>query len=118
MEEERMKRSALIFAIVFVVSMLAFLVMMCGEQQAKTEKHPNVPTALQINFVGDKNKMVYHMPTCKYCPKDPAAIVPLDSPISAERGGFKPCKSCKPPTSGEPKNAAPPKTPKPPASPK
>jgi hypothetical protein len=113
-----MKRAALIFAAVFMVSLFAFLLMNCGEQQAKTEKQVNVPTALQMNFVGDKKLMRYHMPTCRYRPTDPERIVPLDSPLSAERAGFKPCKKCNPPTSADSGKVAPPTTPKPPAPPK
>jgi methylphosphotriester-DNA--protein-cysteine methyltransferase len=91
-EEQNVKK---IFIIVTIMALMGIFTAFATF--AKEEKHPNVPTAQQMNFVGDKGNMVYHFPTCKKCPKDAKIVVPLDSPLSATRAGFKPCKTCHPP---------------------
>jgi hypothetical protein len=85
------------FLIVAAVALMGIFSAFSTGANNKTPTPPNVPTATQMNFVGDKTKMIYHYPTCKYVPKDPANIVPLDSPMSARLSKFKPCRKCHPP---------------------
>ncbi len=67
------------------------------EAKTKNMKSPvNVPAAQQRNFIGDTKTKKYHLPNCKRCPSEMRAVV-LDSPMSAKRAGFKPCKRCHPP---------------------
>ncbi len=91
-----MKKYTLVFTILFLLSICLFLVAGCNAQQSSSTP-PNVPIAQQMNFVGDSSTRVYHMPGCQLCPHE-ANVVPIDSPLSATRSGFKPCKKCKPPT--------------------
>lgn len=89
-----MKKLTLCIAVLFIASAVMLLVAGCSETGSS---HPNVPVAQSMNFVGDSSTKTYHMPTCKKCPHN-ADTVPLDSPLSATRSGFKPCKKCHPPT--------------------
>lgn len=88
-----MKKSALIIAAILLVGFSVLWI----QHSVAADNHPKVPTALQKNFVGDTVKMIYHYPTCKKVPKVENSVA-FDSPLSAIRAGFKPCKVCKPPS--------------------
>ncbi|MGV8119379.1 MAG: Ada metal-binding domain-containing protein [Candidatus Xenobiia bacterium LiM19] len=89
-----MKRLTLCITFLFIASAVMLLVAGCNESSSTPS---NVPVAQSMNFIGDNSTKTYHMPTCKKCPHE-ADVVPLDSPLSATRSGFKPCKKCHPPT--------------------
>lgn len=83
---------------IMICSIAIFSVFSISECSAQKQKKlpPQVPIAQQVNFLGDAKSKKYHYPSCKKAPKDGTGIA-IDSPMSAERSGFKPCKTCKPP---------------------
>jgi len=91
-----MKKCILMITGLFLISLCFLLIAGCNQQQTSSAP-PNVPIAQQMNFVGDSSTMIYHRPDCTLVPHE-ADVVPIDSPLSATRAGFKPCKKCKPPT--------------------
>jgi hypothetical protein len=59
-------------------------------------------SANATEFWGSKNSTKYHYTTCKWAQKiNPSNLVKFDSPESAAKSGYSPCKVCKPPTSSK-----------------
>ena len=84
-----------LFAVILCLIAI-FMFFSISEAQAKKQiKQVQVPIAQQVNFLGDKNSMKYHYPSCRKAPKGENSV-PIDSPMTAKRSGFKPCKTCKP----------------------
>ena len=79
-----------------VAVFIAFSVSECYAQKQNKKLPPQMPIAQQVNFLGDTKSKKYHYPSCKRAPKGQQGVA-IDSPMSAQRSGFKPCKVCKPP---------------------
>lgn len=92
-----MFKKAVIFTCIFVLGFIFAGTDLCYAK-GKFNKNPlNTPAARQRNFLGDIKSKKYHLPNCKKAPAEINTVV-FDSPMSAYRSGFKPCKRCHPPT--------------------
>lgn len=59
----------------------------------------SISIAADYQFVGSKKSDKYHYPTCEWAKKiKPENLVTFISVDEAIKGGYIPCKVCKPPT--------------------
>lgn len=52
-----------------------------------------------FEYIGNRPYQQYHIPTCKYAPKDPQKRVVFNTLADVQNSGYQPCKECRPPTS-------------------
>lgn len=82
--------------LIILISVLAIFIASGAVIYAKQlPTPPRCPVAIQANFWGDPQTKIYHHPTCKYVKKIKHGVA-IDSPTTAARYGFRPCKKCKP----------------------
>ena len=91
-----MFKKVIIFTCIFVIGLVFAGTDLCYAKGKFTKNPLNTPTARQRNFLGDRRSGKYHLPSCKRAPSEINTVV-FDSPMSAHRSGFKPCKRCNPP---------------------
>lgn len=61
-----------------------------------------VPIALAGEFWASKNSNKYHYPDCRWAQKiKPSNLVKFNSPETAIKAGYVPCKVCRPPISSK-----------------
>lgn len=54
--------------------------------------------ALDYKYVGSKNSLIYHYPTCYFAKATkPEHLVTFKSAREAKSAGYLPCRLCKPP---------------------
>ncbi len=59
---------------------------------------PAALLALDYKYVGSKDSLIYHYPTCYFARLiKPAHLRTFQSASEAKKAGYLPCRSCKPP---------------------
>ena len=93
---KEMFKKVIILTCIFVIGIAFVGADLCYASGKFTKNPLNTPAARQRNFLGDRKSGKYHLPNCKRAPSEINTVV-FDSPMSAYRSGFKPCKRCNPP---------------------